>query len=55
MGSLLEDIEASAEWMRRALSSSGYRADFSPASLGEIERFFDEQSRDGQAASIQRR
>jgi hypothetical protein len=45
--SLLEDIAASAERIGKALSSSGYRADFSPASLWEIDRFFDEQTKRG--------
>jgi hypothetical protein len=47
MNTLIEDIEPSAEWIARALSSSGYRADFTPRSLWEIDRFFEEHSRDG--------
>jgi len=38
-----------ADWVSRALKSSGYRADFSPQSLWEVDRFFDENSRDGAA------
>lgn len=49
MATIKEDVEASAEWISRALQSSGYRADFSPQSLWEIDRFFDEHSRDGAA------
>lgn len=47
MSSILDDIPKAAEWISKALSESGYRADFSPASIWEIERFFDENSRDG--------
>ncbi len=32
------------------MTSSGYSADFSAASLWEVERFFDEQASDGQAS-----
>ena len=49
MGTIKEDVAASADWMARALQSSGYRGDFSPQSLWEIDRFFDEHTRDGQA------
>jgi hypothetical protein len=48
MTKLLEDIRASADWIAAALSSSGYRADFSLSSLREIDRFFDEHSRNGE-------
>ena len=48
MGSLVEDAVAAASWISRALTSSGYVADFGPGSLREIDRFLDEQSRDGQ-------
>lgn len=49
MASIQEDIAASAAWIAQALKSSGYRADFTPQSLWEIDRFFDEQSQDGAA------
>jgi hypothetical protein len=49
MGTLKEDVGASADRISRALQSSGYRADFSPASLCEIDRFFDDQSKEGAA------
>jgi hypothetical protein len=48
MASLAEDLDASAQWISKALSSSGYPADFSPASLWAIDRFFDEHSAAGQ-------
>jgi hypothetical protein len=49
MGTILEDIHGAADWIAKALQSSGYKADFSPSSLWEIDRFFDEHSRDGTA------
>lgn len=51
MGTIKEDIATSADWISRALKSSGYRADFSPESLWEIDRFFDEHSENGKAKS----
>lgn len=39
----------SADWISQALQSSGYRYDFSPKSLCEIDRFFDEHSQNGLA------
>lgn len=44
---LIADTRVAAEWISRALSKSGYRADFSVESLAEIERFFAEHSNDG--------
>ncbi|MFD8306727.1 hypothetical protein ACFV29_30935 [Streptomyces sp. NPDC059690] len=49
VASLLDDIGASANWMASALGSSGYRADFSPSSLREVERFMAEHSNAGAA------
>ena len=49
MGTIKEDIKSSSEWVAKALQSSGYRADFSPPSLWEIDRFFDEQTVNGAA------
>lgn len=49
MGTIKEDVQTSADWISRALQSSGYRADFSPQSLWEIDRFFDEHSQNGVA------
>jgi hypothetical protein len=45
--SLIADTQVAAEWIAKALNQSGYRADFSVESLGEIERFFVEHSKDG--------
>ena len=44
-----QDAREAAAWISTALSSSGYIADFSGASLWEIDRFFDEHSKDGEA------
>lgn len=49
MGTIKEDVAESADWIARALNSSGYRADFTPQSLWEIDRFFDEHSLNGTA------
>lgn len=50
MGSLVEDAKTYADWVANALRTSGYKANFSMESLKEIDRFFEEQSRDGQPA-----
>jgi len=44
MASLAEDLDRSAQWISKALSASGYLADFSPASLWAVDRFFDDNS-----------
>ena len=44
---IVTDALQPSEWIAKALSSSGYKADFSIASLKEIDRFFDEQSDEG--------
>lgn len=49
MDSVVEDAKKSLTWIAGALSSSGYVADFTPASLWEIDRFFDEQTQGGNA------
>lgn len=49
MGAIKEDVQTSADWISRALQSSGYRADFSPQSLWEVDRFYDEHSQNGTA------
>lgn len=49
MGTIKEDIAESSDWISRALQASGYRADFSPESLWEIDRFFDDHSVNGTA------
>ncbi len=43
---LKKDIVTAKEWIKAALESSGYRADFSIESLKDIDRFFDEQNKD---------
>jgi hypothetical protein len=45
--SILRDVFIAADWMARALSSSGYRADFSLKSLKEVDRFLDEEAPGG--------
>ena len=47
---LAGDLVESADWIAGALQSSGYVADFSSASLHEVERFFDEHAPEGAAA-----
>ena len=49
MATIKEDISRSADWIAHALSSSGYRADFTPQSLWDIDRFFDDHSSEGAA------
>jgi hypothetical protein len=44
---IVRDALALAEQISRALSQSGYRADFSLESLKEVDRFFDDQVRNG--------
>jgi hypothetical protein len=41
---LANDIQVYSEWISQALSSSGYRADFTPASASEIERFMNDSA-----------
>jgi hypothetical protein len=48
VASLTDDIDSAATWIAQALQSSGYRADFSAESLWSIDRFFDDNSHDGQ-------
>jgi hypothetical protein len=47
MGTLADDAKVAADWIAGALKSSNYEADYSINSLKEIDRFFDEHSRDG--------
>jgi hypothetical protein len=47
MTSVVEGALRMAEMVAAALRSSGYEADFTPASLWEVDRFFDEQTRKG--------
>lgn len=46
---LEDDIHIAAQWISTALQSSGYDADFTPQSMQEVERFFDEQTKDSRA------
>jgi hypothetical protein len=48
---LQDDIPVAAQWISSALQSSGYRADFTPQSIAEVERFFREQTKDGEPIS----
>lgn len=47
MGTLLDDIDEGAAWIAQALTASGYRADGSPASLWEVDRFLDDHTAGG--------
>jgi hypothetical protein len=49
VGTIEEDLNASAEWISVTLKSSGYRADFTPQSLWEIDRFFEDHCVNGTA------
>lgn len=51
MGTILEDIDTAADWISEALQSSGYGADFSAASVRELDRFFDEHANGGEPVS----
>ena len=51
MSSLIRDAQGSAAQIADALCSSGYRVDFTLASLKEVDRFFDEHARDGAAVA----
>jgi len=44
---IVTDVGASADWIAKALSSSGYKADFSIDSLKEIDRFFEDHAPKG--------
>jgi len=44
---IVRDVKAAAEWIAKALRSSGYNADFSVESLKEIDRFFDDEAPGG--------
>lgn len=46
---IVQDAEEAAVWISTALSTSGYRADFTLESLREVDRFFDEHSSNGKA------
>jgi hypothetical protein len=42
------DAQSAAAWIATALTSSGYKADFSLKSLIEVDRFIDDQAPNGQ-------
>jgi hypothetical protein len=44
---IVTDALDAAEWMAKALSSSGYKADFTLDSLKEVDRFVDDQAPGG--------
>ncbi len=44
---IVSDARASADWIARALTSSGYKADFYMESLREVDRFFDDHAPGG--------
>ncbi|MEU6343555.1 hypothetical protein ABZ883_21745 [Streptomyces sp. NPDC046977] len=48
---LLVDLPVQAAWVARALRGDGYRADFTPASLIEVERFMTANSDRGSAVA----
>ncbi|MGI5174737.1 hypothetical protein ACQEVZ_00185 [Dactylosporangium sp. CA-152071] len=45
------DVRAGADWAVEVLTAAGYRADFSPSSLWEIERFLNAEAPDGRPRS----
>jgi hypothetical protein len=47
MGALRDDITSSAQHIAAALTSSGYRADFTATSLWEVDRFLEDQTSRG--------
>ena len=44
---VVDEAPRMAELVAKALTKDGYEADFTPASLWEIDRFYDEQTRKG--------
>jgi hypothetical protein len=44
---IVKDAVEAADWMAKALSSSGYKADFTLDSLKEVDRFVDDQAPGG--------
>jgi hypothetical protein len=48
---IVQDAIASSRWMSKALSSSGYRANFSLASLREVDLFIGDHAPDGHPKS----
>ncbi|MEU7583920.1 hypothetical protein AB0B50_40800 [Streptomyces sp. NPDC041068] len=48
MPEIFEEIAELSSWIADALQYSSYSADFTPQSLAEIDRFFDDHSQDGE-------
>jgi hypothetical protein len=48
---IVKDAVEAADWMAKALSSSGYKADFTLDSLKEVDRFVDDQAPGGNPKS----
>ena len=46
---IVRDAMDASEWIAKALTSSGYNADFSMESLREIDRFFDDHAANGKS------
>jgi hypothetical protein len=44
---IVRDAMDAAEWMAKRLSDIGYKGDFSVESLKDVDRFLDEQAKDG--------
>lgn len=44
---LIQDIPEYAEWAKNNLNKTGYKVDYDLESMKEVERFFEEQSKDG--------
>jgi len=47
MAGIVKDAAKAADWIASALNSSGYTANFSADSLAEVDRFFEEHSKNG--------
>lgn len=48
---LAEDIPIHAEWAKNNLNKTGYQVDYDLESMKEVERFFNEQAKEGGALS----
>jgi hypothetical protein len=46
--SIIADAPVGAEWIAKSLNSSGYKADFSVASLKEVDRFIQDAAPNGE-------
>ncbi len=49
MAKIIDELDTQSVWIAEALRHSGYNVDFVPASLWEIDRFLEENSRNGKA------